>query len=726
VACSNYSTKEKPLGTLPQNVVQQLAESNGTWSVQTTFQFDTKKPDTPPPFALMTAKDGSIWSLLGNEHHSNNVINRIIKTGSGWQLDPNVNLSPNAPENRPNPGYMLAAGPDGSVWVIVQNTRTSKVAEAVNSNGTWALSDKDVIAGAGAVALATGPHDTVWVANLDDNTVQPIANSGGTWTAGTAVDVSRQPDAMTAGLDGSMWVASASGSVQQLLNIRGAWKAGSAIPLAWTLEGPYGTGPAAYAIETSLDGSIWVANNWSNGQIQQLIQPPSMPRELRAVVGPNVGSMTLGWLPPIVNGGASVASYTVTIDQGSTHRTITTTSTSCMVDGLSTDGGDVYFTVTASNFVAAGPAAALWFNSYGEPLSTKDRGVGIVSDGTPFTGGGLDGYGNAYSWQELGASSTMPWNGVTFDLGSVNQPNFTQAAGQTISVPRGSFSSLNLAGTAVNGAQQNQPITLAFTDGSTVIWTQSFSDWGSPQNYGHEAILSTQTYRNTASGGREEFTNRVYGYTYTIPEGKTLASITLPTNVNVSILDIQMANSAAINLSSAYNSWGIANGSTQVANRQGFDGGGYYYYSGNLQSTIAWSGATFVLGPVPDSKKGGNNFVQGKGQLMYLPQGDFGWLYLAGAAANGSQTSQPLTLTFSDGSTATWTQSFSDWCSPSGFSGESIIQMQPNWVNQVGNVHSQTNYVYGYAYRIPAGKTLASITLPKNTNVGILGMAMLP
>jgi hypothetical protein len=179
-----------------------------------------------------------------------------------------------------------------------------------------------------------------------------------------------------------------------------------------------------------------------------------------------------------------------------------------------------------------------------------------------------------------------------------------------------------------------------------------------------------------------------------------------------------------VNLSNAYTSWGIANGNTQVANHQGFDGGGYYYYSGNLQSLIAWSGATFYLGPVPNSKNGQNNFVQGKGQTIDLPQGDFGWLYLAGAAANGNQTTQAMTLTFSDGSTETWTQSFSDWCGPQNYAGESIIQMQPNWVNQVGNVHSQTNYVYGYAYQIPAGKTLTSVTLPNNSNLGILGMAM--
>ena len=124
---------------------------------------------------------------------------------------------------------------------------------------------------------------------------------------------------------------------------------------------------------------------------------------------------------------------------------------------------------------------------------------------------------------------------------------------------------------------------------------------------------------------------------------------------------------------------------------------------------------------MPNSKNGGNHFVQGKGQALDLPHVRNGWLSLAGAGANGSQQNQQLKLTCSDDSTATWTQSFSDWCNPSNFGGESIIQKQPSRVNQVGNVQNQTNYVYGYAYQIPAGKTLVSVTLPGNSNLGILG-----
>jgi hypothetical protein len=32
--------------------------------------------------------------------------------------------------------------------------------------------------------------------------------------------------------------------------------------------------------------------------------------------------------------------------------------------------------------------------------------------------------------------------------------------------------------------------------------------------------------------------------------------------------------------------------------------------------------------------------------------------------------------------------------------------------------------VYGYSYTILSGRTLSSITLPNNLNLGILGMAM--
>ena len=373
----------------------------------------------------------------------------------------------------------------------------------------------------------------------------------------------------------------------------------------------------------------------------------------------------------------------------------------------------------------------------GTPYAT----IGLTTDRTPVVGGGFDGKGNAYDWEAMGndrsggtrVDSTLAWNGTTFNLTAPNQPNVIWAAGQTLDVPPIQFNTLNLVGAGVNGSQPEQPITLTFTDGSSVVWTQSFSDWCSPQYFGHEAIVSSQAYRNQAAGTPDMVENYIYGYSYTIPAGKTLASVTLPINMNVRLLDVQMTYSTSVDLSKSYTDCGIANGKTQVDNYSGFDGNGYYHYSEAIKSTIAWSGATFVLGPVPDSRRPLNNFVMAaiaimdyerdvilgyEAQIIHLPQGDYRWLYLAGAAANGNQPDQMLTLTFTDGTIDTWVQSFSDWCFPQRYQGETIIQKQTQWVNQVGNVHNQVNYVYGYAYQIPAGKQLASVTLPMRLGGG--------
>jgi hypothetical protein len=670
--------------------IQQIVNEGGAWTAQpptsTVVGYESEFAVAPGPWCLTTGLDGSIWTGDGYNgpgfKQKSGVVRQIVNKGGEWAAQPVIVVGYGEPLGFPT-SNSLTTGLDGSIWVAVQGL----VQQIVNESGVW-TAQPAILGFDGGGSLTTGLNGSIWGSN-SANTVQQITNTGGVWTAQPAIGVGSQPGELTTGLDGSIWVAN------------------------WGSAG----------------------NRGSDGNVQQIVLPPqSGPKDLKAVFGPAAGQITLGWQPPLANGGSPIIFYTATVAQGDSFQTITTTSTSVVFDGLSLGSGPTYFTVTATNFAGVSPTVGHFIDAAGNTIPQQSYAIGLATDGTPFAGGGFDGDGYAYSWEAMGnaasggtrVGSTLAWNGVTFDLDGPNQPNFTWAAGQTIPVPQGDFNTLNLAGAAVNGSQTNQQITLTFTDGSSAVWTQSFSDWCSPQNYGHEAIISTQSYRDTASGGTNQTTNRIYGYSYTMPSGKTLASITLPQNRNVRLLDIQMSTATSVNLSGAYTSWGIANGNTQVANHQGFDGGGYYYYSGNLGSTIPWSGATFQFGPVPNSKNGQNNFVQAKGQSINLPQGDYGWLYLAGAAANGSQQNQQITLTFTDGSTDTWTQSFSDWCGPQNYAGETIIQQQPNRVNQVGNVHSQTNYVYGYAYQIPAGKTLASVKLPNNTNkLGILGMSML-
>lgn len=724
-------------------LVTQIVKQNGVWTAQPAI------PALPGILDLAATPDGSIWM----SNFSYNAIFQLVNTNGVWDYKPGISVvSPN----------QFTVGLDGSLWV--SSFLSKSVGQFVNIGETsWEVKE-DLLVGKYPSNLATGLDGSIWVS--DNQQLDPISKVNGVWTSLPGFKFPKPTFGVTTGADGSIWVANGN-MVSQIVNINGDWQFGADITVgpspndvvtgldgsiwvmdsdndtvqqivnkngAWRALPGFAVGAGALTLTLGLDGSLWVANYDSNNVQQIVVPPPTGPSNLAAVFGPAAGQMTLGWQPPLANGGSPAFSYTATVSQGDFFQTIKTTSTSVVFDGLTLGSGPTYFTVSSANFAGVGALVGHQIDAAGNTIPQQPyTAPGISTDGTSFATNGLDDNGYAYSWQAMGNAATggmrvgslLAWNGVTFNLAVPNQPNSFWAAAQTINVAQGGYNTLNLAGAGVNGSQQNQPIRLNFTDGSSVVWTQSFSDWGSPQNYGHEAIVSTQSYRNTASGGTNQFTNRIYGYSYSIPVGKTLASITLPYNPNVRLLDVQMSNSTPVNLSGAYTSWGIANGKTQVANRQGFDGGGYYYYSGNLQPTVSWSGATFNFGPVPNSNNGQNNFVQAKGQTISLPQGDYGWLYLAGAAANGSQQNQQITLTFTDGTTDGWTQSFSDWTGPQNYAKEAIIQKQPNRVNQVGNVHSETNYVYGYAYKIPAGKTIASIKLPNNANVGILGMTML-
>jgi hypothetical protein len=165
--------------------------------------------------------------------------------------------------------------------------------------------------------------------------------------------------------------------------------------------------------------------------------------------------------------------------------------------------------------------------------------VGIVNDGTTFSGG-LDGGGNALSAQQLGSSVTL--NGSFYDFGDPNVNDVLSAAGQTISLQNINASSVSFIATGVNGNQANQTFTVTYTDGSTQSFTQSISDWFTPQNYPGESTAVTTAYRDTASGGTDNRTFRVYAYSFAVNTAKQVQSITLPNNGNVEVLAVDVTS----------------------------------------------------------------------------------------------------------------------------------------------------------------------------------------
>src|SRR4029077_3845683 len=123
-------------------------------------------------------------------------------------------------------------------------------------------------------------------------------------------------------------------------------------------------------------------------------------------------------------------------------------------------------------------------------LSSAFNRAGIYADGSTFSGtGGLDGVGDALSANLLGTTQT--WMGTTFAIGPAGSSDVVSATGQTIALPAGQDVALDLLATGVNGNQPNLTFTVKYTDGTSATFTQSVSDWFTPQNYSGESKAVT-------------------------------------------------------------------------------------------------------------------------------------------------------------------------------------------------------------------------------------------
>src|SRR5258706_10780326 len=130
--------------------------------------------------------------------------------------------------------------------------------------------------------------------------------------------------------------------------------------------------------------------------------------------------------------------------------------------------------------------------------------------------------------------STVTWNGQTFTIGSTGTPDVV--ANSSVPLPSGPFTTLYVLATGVKGNQPSQTFTVTYTDGTTSTYTQSVSDWFTPQSYSGEAIAKTMSYRNKYDGTTDNRTFNVYGYSFGLAAGKTAQTFTLPTNKNVVLI----------------------------------------------------------------------------------------------------------------------------------------------------------------------------------------------
>ena len=159
---------------------------------------------------------------------------------------------------------------------------------------------------------------------------------------------------------------------------------------------------------------------------------------------------------------------------------------------------------------------------------------------------------------------------------------------------------------------------------------------------------------------------------------------------------------------------GISNPGTSYT-YSGFDNDGSTYSSSTLSGSVVWNGMTFAIGPVGAADAVANTTIQ-------LPAGNYSDLFMLGAMVNNISASQTFTVTYTDNSTTSFTQSMSDWVYADGWTGEAVVSCAEKRNLQNGNQQSDSVCVYGYDLALNPAKTVKSVTLPNTRNIVMLSM----
>jgi hypothetical protein len=192
--------------------------------------------------------------------------------------------------------------------------------------------------------------------------------------------------------------------------------------------------------------------------------------------------------------------------------------------------------------------------------------------------------------------------------------------------------------------------------------------------------------------------------------------------VDWAVLDIRVAptqSATRVSLSGSFNRVGIAHDGTLFSG--GLDGSGYAYSADRLGATVTAGGAVFGLGTPNDFSA-----VSATGQTVALPAGQFSTLAFLGTATHGSQLNQTFVVTYTDGTSTTFTQSLSDWLHPQAYAGEATAAAIGYRDKHDGTQGLNTTYLYLYRFTLDRTRVVNSITLPNNADVEVLAMDLLP
>jgi hypothetical protein len=423
------------------------------------------------------------------------------------------------------------------------------------------------------------------------------------------------------------------------------------------------------------------------------------------------------------NGQNAVTTYLfytdVTTQQGKTIQSVTLPTT--------TSGGQLHIFTIGTRYV---PPTPVTFNN-----------AGTADDSNP-GGSNLDGGHVSYSKQALQAAGINPGDNAFYNYNKMvfwwpdaqpGQPDNYVPAGQTVPVtPVANADLLGFVGAATGGPSTGRA-TINYTDGTTQTFNLGFSDWTlnggrAPVSYGN-GVFAVMPYRDSTSG--QNMINTYVFYTDVFMQaGKTVESVTLPKTTTGGVMHIfaiatkQVTNPGGTPSSAPYNNVGM---SSDAAPAGGSFDGRNSYSSQAGQSAGLVPGAsvnvyntTFVW-PSPDSGYL-NNYVANGQVIPVTPVDNAGTVAFLGAANNGPSHGL-ATITYTDGTTQNIDLGFSDWTLGAGSSslayGNQIAISMPYRNTQNGRDNTQT-FIFYAEFKLAAGETIQSVTLPKSVNAGTL------
>jgi hypothetical protein len=245
--------------------------------------------------------------------------------------------------------------------------------------------------------------------------------------------------------------------------------------------------------------------------------------------------------------------------------------------------------------------------------------------------------------------------------------------------------------------------------------------WAITSVEGSPAVLHAYDASNLA---RELFNSETYAsinrfgngnkfITPVIADGKVFAAST--TGVGVFGL---WAPTVAVDLSASYNLEGLTSEGVPFTGG-GLDGQGFALSADQLRGVQVWHNTFFAI-----NGAGGLNVISSHAQTIVLPVGFYTNLRFLATGVNGTQADQAFTVNYTDGSNSSFTRTIADWTAAPSPTDASLAVTMPYRNAADGSADLTPVSVYGFDLALDSSKQVASITLPNNDNVKVVGITL--